>query len=460
MLTFRFTGVNGEMIEEEMLAAGMVGKQVQFVFSEEWEGLRKVAVYKAGDACCTTVDVQTVDTIPAEVLEHSLQRLQVGVYGISEDGSVVTPTIYATGPFIHISAVLGDDPCFDPENTFWIRLEEAIGELTELTTEEKTSLVLAINENQRKIHALAKEMETLDEPAQLAKEAVRFTAQSLTQSQQAQARQNIGAVSAEDLAAPGLDETAASLLVTILKNGVYATDQAENILRLSAAVCGTVLYTVENVLENVTTDNSRTLLATNDSYTGMLTPAEGYELDAVTVTMGGTDITAQVYEAGSITIPAVTGGIVITASAKKKAAVVVGGFANASISYVEGAGVNINGQNNYRATVLPTGQYLQKGATYRFSLGAVASQYRYGVQIMVARAAGLSFDYVPNGNVTYGDAISRIVDTGWMSADYTYTPDEDNRILVVCVKRVDEGAVSESDCATLYEHFTITEVAE
>jgi hypothetical protein len=122
--------------------------------------------------------------------------------------------------------------------------------------------------------------------------------------------------------------------------------------------------------------------------------------------------------------------------------------------------VNINGQNNFRATVLPTGQYLQKGATYRFSLGAVASQYRYGVQIMVARAAGLSFDYVPNANVTYGDAISRIVDTGWMSADYTYTPDGDNRILVVCFKRVDEGAVSESDCATLYEHFTITEVAE
>lgn len=103
MLTFRFTGVNGEMTEEEMLTAGMVGKTVQFVFSEDWDSFRKTAVYRAGDVCCVTEDVQAVDTIPEKVLAESLQRLTVGIYGTSEDGSVVTPTIYAVGPFIHIS---------------------------------------------------------------------------------------------------------------------------------------------------------------------------------------------------------------------------------------------------------------------------------------------------------------------------------------------------------------------
>ncbi len=146
MLTFHFSGAAGEMTESEMLAAGMVGKQVQFTFSEDWADLRKVAVYRAGSVIASTVDVQEVDTIPAQVLAEPLQRLYVGIYGISEDGSVVTPTIFVEGPFIHISATLADDPDFDPENTFWIRLEEAMGELTELATGEKSSLVAAINE--------------------------------------------------------------------------------------------------------------------------------------------------------------------------------------------------------------------------------------------------------------------------------------------------------------------------
>lgn len=443
MLSFRFTGVNGEMIEEEMLAAGMVGKQVQFAFSEEWEGLRKVAVYKAGDACCTTVDVETVDDIPAEVLACSLQRLQVGIYGISEDGSVVTPTIYATGPFIHISAVVGDDPCFDPENTFWIKLEEAIGELAELTTEEKTSLVLAINETVSRIDTLAAE-------------SVRFTAQTLSQKQQAQARQNIGAVCAEELPAPGLDETSSQLLLTILQNGVYAEDQYENILQLRVALCGTVLYSMAITLENVTIDNPRSLLAEKDSYTANLSPAVGYQIDTVTVTMGGMDVTAQVYEAGVITIPEVTGDVVITATAEQ--AVMVQEIAKGITTYMDGMGLQVNGQNNYRATLLPAGQYLKKGASYQFSLGSAASSYTYGVHIMTANAAGLTFDYVAEEMVYYSSVTGRIVDTGWMTADYTYTAAEENLILLVNFKRADDCAMTADDRAALLAGFTIQEV--
>lgn len=146
MLAFHFSGASGEMTESQMLTAGMVGKQVKFTFSEEWDGLRKVAIYQAGGITESTVDVQEVDTIPPQVLSEPLQKLYVGVYGVAEDGSVVIPTVFVEGPFIHISATLSDDPDFDPENTFWIRLEEAMGELAELTTGEKSSLVAAINE--------------------------------------------------------------------------------------------------------------------------------------------------------------------------------------------------------------------------------------------------------------------------------------------------------------------------
>lgn len=153
MLTFQFSGAAGEMTQSEMLAAGMVGKQVQFRFSEDWAALRKVAVYRAGSTTASTVDVQETDTIPPQVLQEPLQRLYVGIYGINEDGSVVTPTVFVEGPFIHISATLADDPDFDPENTFWIRLEEAMGELTGLVTQDKTNLVAAINELAEKKNA-------------------------------------------------------------------------------------------------------------------------------------------------------------------------------------------------------------------------------------------------------------------------------------------------------------------
>ena len=137
MLTFHFSGVAGEMTETEMLTAGMAGKQVRFTFSEDWDGLRKVAIYQAGSITASTVDVQEVDVIPALVLAEPLQRLYVGVYGIREDGTLVKPTVFVEGPFIHISATLSDDPDFDPENSFWIRLEEAIGELAELSTGDR-----------------------------------------------------------------------------------------------------------------------------------------------------------------------------------------------------------------------------------------------------------------------------------------------------------------------------------
>lgn len=475
MLTFRFTGVNGEMIEEEMLAAGMVGKQVQFVFSEDWDGLRKVAVYKAGDACCTTVDVETVDTIPAEVLACSLQRLQVGIYGISEDGSVVTPTIYATGPFIHISAVLGEDPCFDPENTFWIRLEEAIGELTELSTEEKTSLVLAINENRTHIHALAADTAALAgesasvkadivtlqaETAALAEDALRFSAQTLTEKQQAQARQNIGAVSAGELPAPGLDETSANLLLTILQNGVYTSDQSENILLLSAAVCGTVVHGIANVLENVTSDNSRSLLAEGDSYTAVLTAAEGYELDTVTVTMGGADITAEVYAEGVISIPAVTGEVVITATAAKVSSITVAAILQGTTSYITGSGLQLSAASNHlhRATVIPVGQYLEKGKTYRFSIGDAAPDYYFGVQIMTASEAGLTFPRVEGESVVYSGVTSRLVDTGWIQEDYEYTAQQDNLIFTMNFRNSANANLNTSEFALLMANVVIEEV--
>lgn len=80
-------------------------------------------------------------------------------------------------------------------------------------------------------------------------------------------------------------------------------------------VTGVVTYTITNSLTNVTTNNSITSATEGTSYTATLTADDGYDLDSVTVTMGGVDVTATAYVDGVITISSVTGNVVITATA-------------------------------------------------------------------------------------------------------------------------------------------------
>ena len=73
-------------------------------------------------------------------------------------------------------------------------------------------------------------------------------------------------------------------------------------------------YTITNSLVNVTTDNNSTSVEANGSYTANLTPNSNHYIDSVTVTMGGVNVTNTVYADGVITIPEVTGNVVIVAS--------------------------------------------------------------------------------------------------------------------------------------------------
>ena len=76
-------------------------------------------------------------------------------------------------------------------------------------------------------------------------------------------------------------------------------------------------YSVTQTLENVSSSNNGTSVQAGTAYTTILTGADGYTLGIVTVTMGGIDITSTAWDAGTgtISISAVTGDIVITASA-------------------------------------------------------------------------------------------------------------------------------------------------
>lgn len=74
-------------------------------------------------------------------------------------------------------------------------------------------------------------------------------------------------------------------------------------------------YTITNNLTNATSSNDATSITHGASYNATITASSG-TLGPVTVTMGETDVTESVVTAGVISIPTVTGAIVITATAE------------------------------------------------------------------------------------------------------------------------------------------------
>lgn len=84
---------------------------------------------------------------------------------------------------------------------------------------------------------------------------------------------------------------------------------------------GATTWSITATLTNATSSNSATSVAKGGSYSATITAKEGYTVSSVTVTMGGIDITATAWDAGTgtISISAVTGDIVIIASAASAA---------------------------------------------------------------------------------------------------------------------------------------------
>lgn len=129
----------------------------------------------------------------------------------------------------------------------------------------------------------------------------------------------------------GLTSTATSLLISILQNAVYTSDQSavitalETALKESGTSGGTVTpdtpqdpdktyYSVLATGTNCTIESSATSIVEGGVYVGQITPNDGYTIETVTVTMDGKDVTNKVYSDGSISITNVTGDIVIVAT--------------------------------------------------------------------------------------------------------------------------------------------------
>lgn len=116
----------------------------------------------------------------------------------------------------------------------------------------------------------------------------------------------------------GLSSNAKSLLMTVLRNAVYNSNQVDNLTALEAALAesgsGAKSYVVTYNLTNASyASEMGTIVEEGYNYLATITADRGYVLDSVIVTMGGEDITSAVYSNGVVNIPVVTGAVVITA---------------------------------------------------------------------------------------------------------------------------------------------------
>lgn len=133
----------------ELLTAGMAkAVTVEFVFSDDWSGLTKTAVFSAGR---TTVDVLESAwdgnkvVVPHEILADAGPIARVGVYGANADG-IILPTVWVTLGKVMPAAEPSGDPGADPTLPVWAQLQNKIGDLDDLKTYNKGNLVDAINE--------------------------------------------------------------------------------------------------------------------------------------------------------------------------------------------------------------------------------------------------------------------------------------------------------------------------
>ena len=85
--------------ETELLTSGSAGIQCQFTFTEDWDGLNRIAVFRQGDDG-NKVDVILDETnaciVPWETLLEEGEVLFIGVYGSNAQGVVIIPTVWAS----------------------------------------------------------------------------------------------------------------------------------------------------------------------------------------------------------------------------------------------------------------------------------------------------------------------------------------------------------------------------
>ena len=113
----------------------------------------------------------------------------------------------------------------------------------------------------------------------------------------------------------GLTQAEKQLILTLFCKAAYAEDDAGVVYDALEALWATTTRTITYNLSHVSSSNTTASIEQGQSYATTLTASTNYTINSVSVTMGGVDITSTAYSSGTVSIPSVTGNIVITATA-------------------------------------------------------------------------------------------------------------------------------------------------
>ena len=139
-------------MEIREIPKGIIGGQIAIEYADPmWDGLTKTVVFE-GAVTKDVVDAGELVTIPPECVAEAGVVLRVGVCGTDADNNIHVPTIWEGGELgrVRASADPSGDESTDPALPVWAQILDLIGDLDDLTTEAKTTMVAAINEAAKK----------------------------------------------------------------------------------------------------------------------------------------------------------------------------------------------------------------------------------------------------------------------------------------------------------------------
>ena len=125
------------VVAQTPVTSGAVGIPVEYSFSEDWDGVTRMAVFRVagGDTIYDTLlgsDNKCV--IPWELLDDYGKMLFVGAYGETEDGHLVIPTVWAEAGLIEEGAHAGTPSDPDPSPTQWTQIRTLAATAAEQAT--------------------------------------------------------------------------------------------------------------------------------------------------------------------------------------------------------------------------------------------------------------------------------------------------------------------------------------
>lgn len=314
--TIRVSGVEAVVEDVKPITKGINGAVVEFVYDDPmWAGLIKNVVFEGSD----TVGVENAGNVvrfPQQVAMAKGVPVTVGVEGLGADGTVIIPTVKADLGVVRSSAYGSFPPPQEQPLPVWAQIQTSVKSLEERVDDlEESGGNVDLSGYVKSVNGKT--------PDATGNVEIKIPDSS----------QNGG----------GLTSTEKNLILQLFKNTAYTADMSATVSRLETLWSGGTVepepeepdvpdepevkvYTVTNNLTNVTNSNSAT--TASGYYSATLSAEDGYEI-TVTITMGGVDITADVYtEDGTILITEVTGDIIITATAELATAPVLYQLAN------------------------------------------------------------------------------------------------------------------------------------